>query len=322
MAEAYKVRSAGLLPINGGPLRPWVPPVIEEPAPPASWQAAVDSRDWGQVRAWYQAYTGHEGLNPTDPTDLPVPLEDMTYVGSLDTTADGQVLEGFNCGRIRVLHNNVTIRRCYVRGEGTYAFEDGRTTSTGTTVEFCTFKPPGGPIDRAAIYCQNPVDGFRHTIRNCEINGFSSGVLNHGGGNIEYCWTTNFFIGSTAGAHISSLNARGMYVRHFRNFLTEGRSAPLGIYPDQRPVHHVEIRENLVNTEFGNNSAPEYYMQVKNSTYTPTCTDMYIGGNLFGRAFQNNSNPPRPNTGIGLIPWGVDNNVRESDFDFLDRYVV
>lgn len=295
------------------------PPPDPDPDPPnPSWEAVVASRDFSQVTAWYQSYTGHDGINPEDPDDEPIALEDLSFMaGGLTTTSDGQVIEGYNANAITVRHNNVTIRRCRIRAGGNYGLNIPDDVNTGTLIQHCSFDGVVGGVyddDDAAVYFHNGSQGrIVNSMRYCDIQGYSSGVLNHGGGAMEYCWTHNFSTDRSLGQHISSFEIRGQYIRLYRCYATEGISAPVPIYPDQRPMHYFEIRENIINHTPGvSNNDGSWLMQVKNDQYTNGVTNAYIGRNYFG-----NTGSSGTVTGLGLIRWGQDGNVLEPNYDFL-----
>lgn len=285
--------------------------VVQPPTPPAaSWQAAVDSRDFAQVDAWYGAHTGFDGTNPDDPSDTPLAIGDLTVVGTLASTADGQVLEGYRATSVRIEHNNVTVRRCLIEGGATYGWRTNPTFGadwTGTVTEFCTFDGGDPPVDKAAWVTQHN-SGPAHTFRNCEMRGWSSGILANSGADVSYCWTRDFYGSSVSGAHVSSFNARGPYVRFFRNYGTEGGSPIMSIYFDVRACHHIEITENILNGS-GNNS-PSYLLFGKEGEYQATATDIVVGGNYLGDQYQFGRV-----AGLG-VDWGSSGNVRTADIDF------
>lgn len=289
-----------------------------DPPPPASWQAMVDSRSFDQVDAWYDAYTGFDGLNPNDPEDTPLALEDLEVVsGVVSSTGHGQVIEGLLCSGIRIQHNNVTVRRCLIRGGGVYGWYTNPTFTsawTGTQTEFCTFEgaADGGLLDKACIVVQIQTS-MAHTFRNCEVRGWSSGWLAQGGANVEYCWTHDFYFED--GPHVSSFNARGSNVRFFRNYATEGGSPCVSIYCDYFPMTNISISENIINGT-GNN-LPSYLWAVYGGEYAASATNLVVGGNYLGNVFRYGRT-----AGFSATPWGVNGNVRNPDIDFLTGNII
>ena len=306
-----------LIPINGGAFvdiaGPPDPDPDPTPDPPASWQDMVDSQDFAVVDAWYETYTGYDGINPNDEDDLPLAYEDLTPVGgAILSSADGQVIEGMRGTSIRIRHNNVTVRRCLIEGGNLYGFYTNPTSGsswTGTVVEFCTFFGGDPAVDKAAIH-NSYRSSIAHTFRNCEIEGWSSGVLCLGGGNFEYCWTHNFYGSSVSGAHVSSFNARANYIRFFRCYGTEGGSPIMSIYFDQNPCNNITIQENILNGS-GNNS-PSYLLFFKVGEFSASAFNIVMGGNYLGDQYQYGLTAQ-----LGIIAWGTNGNVRTSNYEFL-----
>lgn len=315
------IQTGGLLPVNGGMVVPW-PTGGGDPDPdpptgafPDAWDAMIATRDWDVVEATFDSYTGYAagGYAYGDLVD---------NGGTVRSTHDGQVIEGVRGSALQIIHNDVTVRGCLFGPGNTYGFDNSPRYNWhgyGGLVEHCTFDGTigsGGPVDKAAIIMQASQPNAV-TFRFCEFRGWSSGALAQGGTTIEYSWFTDFYGSSVSGAHVSSLNARGSNVRFYRNLATEGGSPIASIYFDVRPVHNVEIRENLLTARLSaSTNLPSYLLFGKSGEYRTPATGIVVGGNYFGDTIGLDYQFGLE-SGLGSVRWGVDGNVRTPNIDFL-----
>ena len=290
------------------------PPVDPGPGPWSSdgWAAAVGSRNWSTMQAWYQARAGIESVGYS--------VDDLV-AGSLVSAYDGQVIEGIRGTAMRVAHNNVTYRGCLVEGGGTYGYYTNPTFGagyTGTLVEGCTLIGGTPPIDKAAVLCaSSPSAGIAATFRGCELVGWSSGFLANGGVDVEYCYIHDFYPSSVGGAHVSSIVARGANVRFYRNYATEGGSPICSIYFDMQAVHNVTIQENILSARLSlSGNLPSYLLFGKAGSYEASATGIVVGGNYLGDTAGVDFQFGRF-AGMGAVAWGSNGNVRTPDIDFL-----
>lgn len=273
--------------------------------PPASWQAAVDSRSFSQVEAWYSANTGYRALGYSYADLIP---------GSLSSSFDGQVIEGVRGGPIRIAHNNVTIRGCLVETWGTYGAYFNPTFGaqlTGNVVEYTNLEGPGGNPDqpiRGALFVAGNADAI--TMRYCDFLGWTSGAASDRGMTAEYCWIHDLASPEGSDAHRTSLRTSGRDVTFRRNYCTDGGSSCISVYADKNPVHNVLLEENILNGS-SPNASPSYLIATKVGDFGPTATNVRYVGNMFGPEFQ---------FGIlsaGNIAWGSNGNVRSENEMFL-----
>lgn len=282
-----------------------------------TWQQAVDSRDYTVMQNWYVANTGYTAAGYAQ--------SDLTP-GTIVSQYDGQVFEGISASVIRIAHNNVTVRGCLIQGGGTYGYYNNPTfgsTFTGTVVEYCTFIGGNPAIDKAAILCESATSaGIAATFRNCELTGWSSGVLGNGGVAAEYCYIHDFYSSSVEGAHVSSIVARGANVRFYRNYATEGGSPICSIYFDQRPVNNVTIQQNILSARMSQSgNSPSYLLFGKQGSYESTATGIVVGGNYLGNTAGVDYQYGQT-AGMGSVQWGSNGNVRTSNYDFLTGAVI
>ncbi|PYG00145.1 hypothetical protein SAMN05216184_10484 [Georgenia satyanarayanai] len=309
---------------RGQPLIPYVAtpppdPDPEDPPPaPASWQAAVDAMDVTQAVLWYEAYSGHDGINPADPFDMPLQVQDLTGTGAgIDSQYDGEVIEGKVASRFRIRHNNVTIRRCRIVPSPTtiYAvqlYPTTGTTFTGCVVEFCTVAASN---TEAAPFMLRPAltDSTAVTVRHNDVFGTITGGRLENRCVAEY----NFFhdFGHPPGGHASGIRFMGAHGIARRNLLTDSSSSNLGMYLDQGFMHSVTYEGNIVGGTItmpdgrviSPQASPSYGMILgmgDGSTLEPydlkILDNYWYGGYQFGLT-------------SGNIPWGVDGNVRSGN---------
>lgn len=281
-----------------------------EPTPtPEDWQAAVDSRSFAQVEAWYKANTGIGalGLSPSDLTS-----------GSLQSTKDGQVLVGIRAGAARWKHSNVTFRGCLIEWSdalyGAYGSPTFGTPHTNIVFEYCTFIGPGSADSarRAAVVSSTHANAV--TFRNCDFSGGTSGMANDsaaGGAVVEYCWVHDLAAATAQnGAHRTSLRTTAGGGRFFRNYTTDGGSSCISAYFDKNPVNNFEIRENIMNGS-SPNASPSYLISMKEGEYASSATGFKVVDNYFGPLYQ-----------FGLlngasVPWGSNGNEQSGNVHFL-----
>ena len=130
---------------------------------------------------------------PNFPTDNTEATQTLTpYSGLMFSTADNQVIEGFmiDGGSIIIRHNNVTVRRCYVKASTTYFSaivpQSGATVAASTNyhplVEDCCFDGNDVPGGTGLL-------GIGLTVRRCNIFRWDNG----GQGEDGQTWQDNFF---------------------------------------------------------------------------------------------------------------------------------
>lgn len=248
------------------------------PEPPASWQAAVDSRSFAQVEAWYAANAGYQAIGVT-PT-----------AGSLSSSSAGQVIENRSGGSARWAHNNVTYRGCLINWSsalyGAYGNPTFGNPFVGVTFEYCTFVGPSSATEarRAAVISATNANAV--TFRYCQFYGGTSGVANDsaaGGAIIEYCWVHD--LATAAAAHRTSLRTTAGGGRFFRNYCTDGGSSCISIYFDKNPIANFDVAENILNGS-SPNASPSYLITMKEGEHVATATNVRIINNYLGPQYQ------------------------------------
>lgn len=294
-------------------------PPAAPPSAPDSWESAVAAAtadgSYDPVTAWYAANTGHEALG--------IEVGDLT-AGTLDSAYDGQVFEGITASRIRVGHNDVTIRGCRITGGGTYGAYMNPTFGapvTGLLVEYCTFAY--GPTIGDGDPQPDPVhfspadtgDGygaghFDVTVSHCNSYNWSGAFHGEHRVNFEHNW--NHDQQHPPGGHANGIRCSHRGGRAYRNFLTDGSSGLLSIYFDKELTTDIEYRENiLVGVSPG--ASPSYTCNFKNGAYAASAENIQLIGNLFG--------PEGVQYGYFSdatgLPWGSVGNVRSGNIELL-----
>lgn len=318
-------RTRGRDPIPHGLGHGGTPPTPGPDLPaPASWQAAIDTGSVAQVALWYEAHTGHDGINPDDPNDLPLDESDLTWVdGGLKSTHDGQVFEGLHSNHIRIAHNNVTVRRCRITNGALYGAYFNPTNGgnyTGALIEFVTFDAPGK--DTSPVFmnpAETPEGQPAAVIRYCEAIGWDGGFKTRNRVHLEYLYVHDQW--HPPGVHSTAAIQRGRGGRVHRCLLTDGTSNILGIYmkPSYGYANDITYSENIVGGAItmpdGRVISPEssgsYHFQIGgDEEYGPAATDLRIvdnmlyGGSQYGLF-----------TGSG-VRWGEDGNERSGNWIF------
>jgi hypothetical protein len=264
-----------------------------------SWEAAVASRSFAQVEAWYAANTGHEALG--------IDYADLT-AGSLESTSDGQVIEGIRGGPIHIAHNNVTVRGCRVESfglHGAYFNPTAGASITGALIEHCTYD--GGLADVRANFW-HPANADAVTVRRCNIYGWRSGNTSYRGGDLEECWIHD--LSAPDETHRTGCLIGGADCRYWRNYVTDGGSGCANIYFDINPVQTSSLEENILNGS-SPNASPSYLINLKDGPEGPGATNVRIVGNYYGPEFQFG-------TFAGAnVPWGSNGNEISGNVHFL-----
>lgn len=291
----------------------------QPPSPaPASWQAAVAAQDITQAVLWYEAHTGYGGINPDNPTDLPLTAAELTGDGSgIDTEYDGQVIEGKVAARIRIRHNNVTVRRCHILSNVSTLYSIQwhpmySATFTGATVEFCTIESPtdghAAPAMMRGQLTEQLAMTFRHNnIVNTTTGGrFEHHILS------EYNYFHDFQ--HPDGGHASGTRFMGDRGTARRNLITDASSSLLGMYLDQGGMNHVTYEENILGGTIhmpdgrviSPGSSPSYAHSIGMGDLVLEPKGLRLLNNLYYGGYQ---------YGLiaGNVPWGVDGNVRRGN---------
>lgn len=313
----WVARGRPMIPYPGGP-GPDPDPEDPPPPAPASWQAAVDTGDITQVALWYEAHTGHDGINPDDPNDTPRSINDLTWVdGGIKSTHHGQVLEGLHSNHIRIAHNNVTVRRCRVTGGALYGAYFNPTNGAnikGTLIEFVTFDGP--ETDTSPVFmnpAETPEGEPAAVIRYCEANGWDGGFKTRNRIYVDYCYGHDQW--HPPGVHSTGAIVRGRGGRVHRCLLTDGTSNILGIYmkPSYGYANDITYSENILGGAItmpgGRVISPEssgsYHLQIGgDEVYGPAATGLQVIGNMLYGGIQYGLF-----TGSG-VRWGQDGNTR------------
>jgi hypothetical protein len=102
------------------------------------------------------------------PTGVTLTLHNSSFT----TSSNGQVIDSLDIvGQVKINHNNVTLKRCRVRGSGSWAWAgvSSDVTPTGFLMEDC--EVDGG--NRLGIYGIGMGGG---TIRRCNVYGVENGI--------------------------------------------------------------------------------------------------------------------------------------------------
>lgn len=203
------------------------------------------------------------------------PLE---RTGSITTRYDGQVIDGVDVsGNITVRHDNVTIRNCRVRYDGTdYAIDARLYKPSGTLIDHCDITTVGDrPHEAFGVYLANG------TVRWSNIWRFQTGVFVNGdNARVEHnlVWDARRVSG-THGTGMSANNG-GSNIVFKGNRINGNSSAALALYA-QNPFHGVTVEDNLFD---GGNNASFCLNAGSNKNGVSSNTDIRIRGNLFGRS--------------------------------------
>ena len=318
------IHTGATLPINppgtdpDPPIEPPIEPPGETPVAPASWQTAIDAHDVRQVALWYDAHTGISGINPDNPDDLPLTEADLEATTSgIDSTHDGQVIEGKITSRIRIRHNNVTVRRCLIRPSltGLYAIHWDPVygaTFTGARVEFCTIEPPEGSHAAPAMMRGNLTAETAMTFRHNLIVNTTTGGRFENRIVAEYNYYRDFQ--HPDGGHASGTRFMGDHGTARRNLITDASSSNLGMYLDQGGMNYVTYEENILGgtIDMGNGrvisplASPSYAMSLGMGGLQLEPHGLRVINNWFYGGYQYGLT-------AGDLPWGQFGNVRSGN---------
>ena len=190
---------------------------------------------------------------PTTPTNPSTAYPDATNTGvpagtvlrpsgTIYTTAPGQVIDAMDVnGSIRVVHDNVVIRRTRVRNPGGEAIwlEPGR---GGLLVEDCELDGTGNPNGAAAIAFSN------FTVRRCNIHHFGEGITASGNTVIEDNYLHSFVSYVAQGAHQDGIQMEwgsNQLIRH-NTILMNVNGANSAIWVSWQQHSNIRIENNLV----------------------------------------------------------------------------
>jgi hypothetical protein len=223
-------------------------PVLDSPVAPTSWQAAIDTKDYSSIRAWYRAHTGIAAVGLRD--------SDLTPSGNVSTTRDGQVIEGLLVtGRISVEHDNVTIRNTKVVNAGNVRAVDvpwsARDRVTRVNLENVSLIGTGGASEYVQAVAGTYIGASKRgspgvQAKRVYINGFGGGfrLSSHGGDAVEYSMVEN--IRTHSGSHNTGLSFNGGDGKVvLRNWIEGSTSSAMSLYPDHAPVTNFTARGNV-----------------------------------------------------------------------------
>lgn len=203
----------------------------------------------------------------------------------LYVTEDGAVLDGLDIydRYLRIMANNVTVRRCRIRNGGYYCIFIGDlpTEYSGLTLEDCEIDGTGDTTNYTI--CINA--SLNATFRRCNIHSMaSSGPRLTTGNTVEDCWLHDYYHGEDGHEAGMSSNAsdHGIVIRHNNiSINTEGASSCLALYRDFGIPYDILVEGNLFN---GGNYGVMCGIDDSGHTWPPT-NDMRFINNVFGREF-------------------------------------
>ena len=205
---------------------------------------------------------------------------------NLYVTGDGAVLDGLDIdGRyLRIMANNVTVRRCRIRNGGYYSIFIGDLPDTfsGLVMEDCEIDGTGDTVNLTIAI--NASVNARFT--RCNIHSMaSSGPRLMTGTIIEDSWLHDYVHGDgghEAGVSSNDQNTAGIILR--RNHISinsGGASSAIAIYRDFGNPHDITVYNNLIN---GGNYGIFCGIQDSGHTFTPV-DNIRFYNNVFGREF-------------------------------------
>lgn len=215
----------------------------------------------------------------------------MWYVGSsasspLYVTQAGAVIQNLDIdGRqLKIMADNVTVRRCRIRNGGYYCvfIGDLPTTYSGLVMEDCELDGTSDTTNFTIAI--NGSENARFT--RCNIHSMaSSGPRLSTGTIIEDSWIHDFAHGSgghEAGVSSNGSDTAGIILR--RNNISinsAGASSAIAIYRDFGDPHDITVYNNLVN---GGNYGIMTGIRDSGGTYPPV-NNIRFYNNVFGREF-------------------------------------
>jgi hypothetical protein len=267
------------------------------------WDDMIASHSLITVRNTFAQYTGFQAAGYALADLVPGPIESQY---------DGQVFEGIRASRVRIKHNDVTVRGCLIEGGGTYGadYAPSGAAITGTIIEYTTFDGLGQ--DKAAIYLNAGGTNPQAIVRFCDIYGWTSGNLIRRGMSMEYTWIHDLGDSSVDGPHVTSGSIRGPNSRIYRCLGEDGGSAVFTVYFDFQPMFNDAIQESIMNGSGTN--APSYLITLKddpNGVWDEGATGIKIINNYYGRDFQFGEIQGAP------VPWGSDGNELSGNVDLI-----
>ena len=166
----------------------------------------------------------------------------LASVGGFATTRDGQVIDALDVnGSIRVLHNNVTIRRVRVRNPGGEAIWQDPSMG-GLVIEDSELDGTGNPGAESAVAFAN------YTIRRCNIHHYGEGLAANGNNVIEDNYMHDFTNFIAQGAHQDGIQAEwgdNILIRH-NAIMQNVEGANSAIWVSGQSHSNVVIDNNLV----------------------------------------------------------------------------
>lgn len=295
------------------------PPVVSEPDPaPTGWQESIDlavaQQDWTPVISWYAAHTGHEALGYNE--------ADLVYVGTIASVADGQVIEGLRGERLRIAHNNVTVRGCRITGGGIYGAYYNPTFGSNyinNVVEYCTFDDSSGSDTNAILFLSGEGSPTLNlTLRNNNCTGFSQGIRTRGNVLAEYNWMHDFShppgSHSNAYRHVGNTNCIAR-----RNYGSDGSSGTMSIYFDKEPTANIEYSENIMSGQSTPEGAggPSYLVNLKDGMYDASASNIKLVNNMWGPGYQYGVF-----SGSTGLTWNTNGNERSGNHDLMTGQLI
>ncbi|HUF97851.1 MAG TPA: right-handed parallel beta-helix repeat-containing protein [Ilumatobacter sp.] len=257
---------------SGAPQRALDTRAVGVPEPPADPSDIVHGRQLTAANTGLRA-AGFVYDVATDTFKHPVDGA-LRRSGTIRTSRDGQVIANVDVeGAIIVEHDNVTIRNCRVRYDGTVYGIDARSTSpVGTLIEYCDITHIGPePHEAYGIFLS------RGTARYLNIYGWQAGFIAGTDTRIEYSRITD--LRAISGTHGTGGSADGgSNISFYRNYIEGNTSAALALY-SRSPFHGVSVRENY----FDASTRPSFCLNAgDNKNGTGVNTDIKVVGNVFG----------------------------------------
>jgi hypothetical protein len=201
------VARVGVLDVNGiGRFAPFES-VPEEPPPPDP-----DPDPTGPITHGSQVTTANTGF-----VGLGYDTGDLTTVGGISSSAHGQVIELLKVnGTIRINHNNVTVRACWINGPlGSHCISFANTGIYGTIIEFCRIHQSltqGGDSNGVSGIYHTPAGRAPQVVRRCHITHVADGAKLSGGWVFEKnYWAPTIKYGSTHNDGVQSQKSSGAF---------------------------------------------------------------------------------------------------------------
>lgn len=191
LTDAFPAKGAQLLggvslPLNSG----------------TAWPSVLNRPVWDGVSTL--SWVGPIGGGPSVGTDV-AQSRSLTTVASLDSTFDGQVLEGFNVlGPVRIKHNNVTFRQSRVYAGEIAVVQISVPGKTGIVAEDILID--GTNIAGTSGWWPESAGGS--IIRRSNIQGCENGILlAENDIHVQDCWIHDLYNGGTA--HTDGIQGTG-----------------------------------------------------------------------------------------------------------------